>query len=309
MLYTLTLNPSIDYIMQIDDITVGETNYANEEKMLPGGKGINVSRVLNQLNVANKALGFIGGYSGQFIENWLEREGATHDFIRVEGDTRINVKLKGEAETEINGKGPFISEAESKKLIERIIELGPTDTIILSGSKSRGLSDNFYNEIIEICREQDINFVIDTNSKELLDILKAEPYLVKPNQAELGHFFDVTIQSKKDAIHYGKKLEKGGAKNVIVSLGGEGAIFIDETQTLIASNPKGTVVNSVGAGDSMIAGFMAGIEKGLTKEEAFVLSVQCGSATAFNQDLATKEAIFELNNHVNIERIENDENN
>src|SRR5690625_1004646 len=165
MLYTLTLNPSIDYIMQIDDITVGETNYANEEKMLPGGKGINVSRVLNQLNVANKALGFIGGYSGQFIENWLEREGATHDFIRVEGDTRINVKLKGEAETEINGKGPFISEAESKKLIERILELGPTDTIILSGSKSRGLSDNFYNEIIEICREQDINFVIDTNSK------------------------------------------------------------------------------------------------------------------------------------------------
>ena len=308
MLYTLTLNPSIDYIMHINDVKVGETNYANDESMLPGGKGVNVSRILNQLGVANKALGFIGGHTGRFIEDWLKKEGADHDFISINGDTRINVKLKGEVETEINGKGPIITEVESKKLLTKVGQLTSTDTIILSGSKSRGLSDTFYNQIIDICTEQNISFVIDTNSKELLDILNKKPFLVKPNQAELGQLFNQSIQSKEEAIYYGKKLQEGGAENVIVSLGGDGAIFIDQNQTYLAKSPKGNVINTVGAGDSMIAGFMAGIEKGLTKLEAFKLSVQSGSATAFNEDLATKEAILALNNQVIIERVENYEN-
>lgn len=308
MLYTLTLNPSIDYIMHISNVKVGETNYADKEKMLPGGKGINVSRVLNRLGVTNKALGFIGGHSGHFIEEWLTNEGAKHEFIKVNGDTRINVKLKDEAETELNGKGPIISEKESEALLNQILKLTSSDTIILSGSKSRGLSETFYNEIIEICQKQQINFVIDTNSKELLDILKAKPFLVKPNQAELSQLFNQPIQSKTDAIYYGKKLQEGGAQNVIVSLGGDGAIFIDDQETYIAASPRGKVINTVGSGDSMIAGFMAGIEKGLSKLEAFKLSVQCGSATAFSEDLATKDAILALSNQVEIERVEDNEN-
>lgn len=308
MLYTLTLNPSIDYIMHTSDIKVGSTNYADDEKMLPGGKGINVSRVLNQLDVTNKALGFIGGHSGRFIEDWLEKEGINHRFITIDGDTRINVKLKGQVETEINGKGPIISKEDSQTLLNQIEQLSTTDTLILSGSKSRGLSETYYNQIIKICQQRQIEFVIDTNSRELLDILKAKPFLVKPNQAELGQLFNKEIQTKTEAIYYGKKLQEGGAKNVIVSLGGDGAIFIDEQDTFIATSPTGKVINTVGSGDSMIAGFIAGIENGLSKLDAFKLSVQSGSATAFSEDLATKEAILALTNQVKIERVENDEN-
>lgn len=302
MLYTLTLNPSIDYLMQISDLKIGETNYTSGERMLPGGKGINVSRVLNQLGVDNKALGFIGGHTGHFIEEWLKLEQVNYDFITVNGDTRINVKLKGKTETEINGVGPIITQTNSMELLNKIKQLDAGDTIILSGSKSRGLSDTFYNDIIEVCTKQGVSFVIDTNSKELLNILKAKPFLVKPNQAELGNLFNRTIQSKTEAIHYGKKLQEGGAENVIVSLGGDGAIFIDKDQTYLADSPKGQVINTVGSGDSMIAGFMAGIEKGLTKLDAFKLSVQSGSATAFNSDLATKEDIIALNNQVKIRK-------
>lgn len=298
MLYTLTLNPSIDYIMQIGEIELGATNYTKGEYTLPGGKGINVSRVLNQLEVSNQALGFIGGHTGKFIEEWLENEGANCDFIPVNGETRINVKLKGAEETEINGMGPVISEAESQKLFQQIEKLTSKDTIIMSGSKNKGLSETFYNDIIKICQANGVSFVIDTNSKELLEALKAKPYLVKPNQAELGDLFDVTIESTEDAVHYGKKLQQAGAKNVIVSLGGAGAVFIDEDQTYLAESPTGEVLNTVGSGDSMIAGFMAGIEKGFSKLEAFKLGVQSGSATAFNEDLATKEAIIALNNQV-----------
>lgn len=304
MLYTLTLNPSIDYIMPIGDIELGGTNYAKGEYMLPGGKGINVSRVLNQLDVPNQALGFIGGHIGKFIEEWLENEGANYNFIPVDGQTRINVKLKGAEETEINGIGPVISEEDSQKLKTQISKLTSEDLIVISGSKNKGLSETFYNDIIEICQKNDVSFVIDTNSKELLEALKSKPYLVKPNQAELGDLFDESIQTEEDAVHYGKKLQEAGAKNVIVSLGGDGAIFIDADKTYVAETLKGQAVNTVGSGDSMIAGFMAGIEKGLSKLEAFKLSVQSGSATAFNEDLATKEDILALNNQVKIREVE-----
>lgn len=300
MLYTLTLNPSIDYIMPISDLKLGATNYSDGEYTLPGGKGINVSRVLNHLEVPNQALGFIGGYTGTFIEEWLKNEGANYDFIPVSGQTRINVKLKGEKETEINGNGPVISKAESEQLIERINALTSEDTLIISGSKNKGLPETFYNDIIKICQSNGTSFVIDTNSKELLKALEAQPFLVKPNQDELGDLFEVVIDSKENAIYYGKKLQEAGAQNVIVSLGGEGAIFLDEDKTYIAQSPKGKVRNTVGSGDSMIAGFMAGIEKGLSKLEAFQLSVQSGSATAFSEDLATKEDILALNNQVQI---------
>ena len=304
MIYTLTLNPSIDYIMPINQINLGATNYANNEYMLPGGKGINVSRVLSQLDVPNKALGFIAGHTGKFIEDWLEKEEANYEFIPVKGQTRINVKLKGENETEINGNGPNITQENIQKLKQQISKLTEKDTLILSGSKNKGLPETFYNELIEICQKNQVSFVIDTNSKELLQALSAQPFLVKPNQAELGDLFNQEIQTKEEAIKYGKKLQEAGAQNVIVSLGGDGAIFIDEKQIFIGKSPKGKVLNTVGSGDSMIAGFMAGIEKGQTKEEAFKLAIQSGSATAFNEDLAKKADILALDNQIEIERFE-----
>lgn len=304
MIYTLTLNPSIDYIMPINQINLGATNYANNEYMLPGGKGINVSRVLSQLDVPNKALGFIAGHTGKFIEDWLEKEEANYEFIPVKGQTRINVKIKGDNETEINGNGPNITQENIQKLKQQISQLTEKDTLILSGSKNKGLPEMFYNELIEICQKNQVSFVIDTNSKELLQALSAQPFLVKPNQAELGDLFNQEIQTKEEAIKYGKKLQEAGAQNVIVSLGGDGAIFIDEKQIFIGKSPKGKVLNTVGSGDSMIAGFMAGIEKGHEKEEAFKLAIQSGSATAFNEDLAKKADILALDNQIEIERFE-----
>lgn len=304
MLYTLTLNPSIDYAVEIDDITIGATNYSNNEYMLPGGKGINVSRILNQLKVANESIGFIGGYTGQFIEEWLNKEQAQSHFIHVDGDTRINIKLKGNHETEINGKGPVISQEDREKLFNYLRQLTSNDVLIISGSKNRGLPETFYIEIIKLIKQKDVAFVIDTNSKELLEALAFQPFLVKPNQAELENLFDVSIDSTETAIEYGQKLQQLGAQNVIVSLGGAGAILIDEKQTFIAQAPKGKVFNTVGSGDSMIAGFVGGIEKGLQKREAFELAVQCGSATAFSKDLATKTDIEALNQQVKIRKVE-----
>lgn len=304
MIYTLTLNPSIDYIMKVEDVNFGGTNYSNEEYMLPGGKGINVTRVLNQLNIPNTALGFIGGYTGRFIEEWMTKEQANHQFIEVDGDTRINIKLKGDMETEINGRGSVISEENSQKLLKQLQQLTAEDTVIISGSKNRGLSETYYIEIIQLLAANNVSFVIDTNSKELLEALKYNPLLVKPNQDELGDLYNVKIESVEDAVFYGKKLQQAGAQNVVVSLGGSGAIFIDENQSIYAKAPKGQVINTVGSGDSMIAGVIAGFEKGLSKLEAFKLGVQSGSATAFNEDLAKEADIVALNNQVVTREVE-----
>lgn len=304
MIYTLTLNPSIDYIMKVEDVNFGGTNYSNEEYMLPGGKGINVTRVLNQLNIPNTALGFIGGYTGRFIEEWMTKEQANHQFIEVDGDTRINIKLKGDMETEINGRGSVISEENSQKLLKQLQQLTAEDTVIISGSKNRGLSETYYIEIIQLLAANNVSFVIDTNSKELLEALKYNPLLVKPNQNELGDLYNVKIESVEDAVFYGKKLQQAGAQNVVVSLGGSGAIFIDENQSIYAKAPKGQVINTVGSGDSMIAGVIAGFEKGLSKLEAFKLGVQSGSATAFNEDLAKEADIVALNNQVVTREVE-----
>ena len=260
--------------------------------------------VLSQLEVPNIALGFIGGHTGKFIEDWLKAEQATVDFVPVAGDTRINVKLKGAHETEINGLGPVISEGEMGELLEKIEQLTDEDTLIISGSKNRGIPEDFYLQVIKKLRGNGANFVMDTNSKELLQAVAYEPLLVKPNQAELGDLFGVTIETQDEAIAYGQKLLEKGAQHVIISLGGDGAIFLSEEIVYKADSPKGNVINTVGAGDSMIAGFMAGMTQGLSKKEAFELSVQSGSATAFNQDLAKKEDVYALNKRVNIREVE-----
>lgn len=300
MIYTLTLNPAIDYIMQIDEIKLGKTNRSRSEKMLPGGKGINVSRVLNQFQLENQALGFVGGTNGQFIKDWLAAEGSQHDFIEVEEETRINVKLKGSSETEINGAGPTISGEQSQALLDKIASLEVDDILILSGSKAKGLATNYYPAITKICEAKGIQFVIDTNSKELLTSLAAKPLLIKPNQDELGDFFETTISSLEEVKYYGRKLQEKGAQNVIISLGGDGAVFINADQIITAKAPQGHVINTVGAGDSMIAGFVAGIMHNLAVDHAFSLAIQAGSATAFSEDLARIEDINSLENQVEL---------
>ena len=198
---------------------------------------------------------------GKFIEEWLEKEDAAYHFIPIEGQTRINVKLKGKMKQRLTEEAQLFPRKKAA-INKQIDQLTSEDTLVISGSKNKGLSETFYNEIIKICQKNQTSFIIDTNSKELLEALAARPFLVKPNQSELGDLFGKTIQTKEEAIDYGKKLQKAGAQNVIVSLGGEGAIFIDDDQVIMADSPKGKVKNTVGSGDSMIAGFLAGIQKG-----------------------------------------------
>lgn len=300
MIYTLTLNPSIDYLMYIDEIIVGKTNRASREQMLPGGKGINVSRILNQFEVSNIALGFVGGNSGEFIKQWLQKEGTTTQFIEIEGNTRINVKTKGHQETEINGAGPVISEDATNQLRQQIQAMTSDDLIVLSGSKAQGLPDDFYISLITLLKERNIPYIFDTASQELLEALPMAPLLVKPNQDELGELFGTEIQNIDDVVTYGKKLHEMGAQNVIVSLGGDGALFIDGERIIKADAPKGNVISTVGSGDSMIGGFIAGLEQGLPASQAFVLAVQSGSATAFKEDLAEKADIDALNGAVKL---------
>ncbi len=300
MIYTLTLNPSIDYLMYIDEIHVGKTNRAKREQMLPGGKGINVSRILNQFEVENISLGFVGGFSGAFIREWLEKEGSATQFVDIQGDTRINVKTKGSKETEINGAGPIIDEEAMNQLRQQVQLMTSDDLIVLSGSKAQGLPDDFYLSLIDLLKERSIPFIFDTASQELLEALPMQPLLVKPNQDELGDLFGVEIQTMDEVVQYGKKLQELGAQNVIVSLGGDGALFVDNERIIKAEAPKGQVINTVGSGDSMIAGFIAGLQQGLPASQAFVLAVQSGSATAFKEDLAEKHDIDALNGAVRL---------
>jgi 1-phosphofructokinase len=268
--------------------------------MLPGGKGINVSRILNQFEVPNIALGFVGGFSGDFIREWLEKEGSSTQFIEISSPTRINVKTKGTNETEINGAGPVIDEEAINQLRQQIQMMTSEDLIVLSGSKAQGLPEDFYLSLISLLKERGIPFIFDTASQELIKALPMAPLLVKPNQDELGDLFGVEINSLDDVVLYGKKLQELGAENVVVSLGGDGALFIDKERIVKADAPQGKVINTVGSGDSMIAGFVAGLQQGLPASQAFVLAVQSGSATAFKEDLAEKEDIDALNGAVGL---------
>lgn len=294
MIYTLTLNPSIDYIVGIQDFQFGKTNRTSFEQKYPGGKGINVSRVLKELGIESTALGFIGGFTGVYIEETLETLGIETDFVRVDDDSRINIKLKGNVETEINGQGPIIKEDKIKQLKNQLKNLTDTDVVILSGSKLRSLSENFYEELIEMIKKSSAEFIIDTNAGELLNILKYQPLLIKPNKEELEDLFGVEIGSSEEVIPYGKQLIEKGAQHVIISLGEEGAYLFTKEEILFGEAPAGQLVNSVGAGDSMIAGFVAEWTKSNNVIEAFKMGLAAGSATAFNEDLARREDILRL---------------
>ena len=303
MIYTVTLNPSIDYLVRVDDFEMGKVNRTKQEAKYPGGKGINVSRVLKRMGNQTTALGFIGGQTGSFVKSYLEKEQIPARFTEVPGDTRINIKLKSEIETEINGQGPEIPAEMYEKLMDEISRLQPEDMLVLSGSIPSSVPKDVYETIVSACRETGIKVAVDTSGPSLTGIVKAHPFLIKPNHHELGDLFSVPISSSQDAMEYGTKLVEMGAENVIVSMAGEGAILCTGTQAFIGKTPKGSVVNSVGAGDSMVAGFIGTYEKTLDIVEAFRFSLAAGSATAFSSDLCTMEDIEKLLPRINVQEI------
>ncbi|MBA2877976.1 1-phosphofructokinase [Anoxybacillus ayderensis] len=304
MIYTCTLNPSVDYVVKAQQIELGKLNRATKTAYFPGGKGINVSRVLKRLHVHNIALGFIGGFTGQFIADELKREHILTDFITVPGQTRLNIKLKGEKETEINGEGPIISDEHKEALIAKIKQLKKGDILVLAGSLPPSVDDTFYVTMMEEAKKRRVAVVVDTSGNALKQAVAYEPFLLKPNQMELGELFGVSIHSRHQMLEYGKKLINNGVQHVIVSLAGDGAILFHKDVILVAQAPKGIVKNSVGAGDSMVAGFLAAYVNEASLEEAFRYSVAAGSATAFSEDLCTEEEVHRLLDEVKIIRME-----
>lgn len=296
MINTITLNPSLDYIVKVDDFKVGHVNRTSKEDIYPGGKGINVSIVLKNLGVKNRALGFTAGFTGEEIEKLVANHGVDNEFIRLEkGMSRINVKLKSREESEINGMGPNISKNDIEKLYEKLEALKAGDFVVLAGSIPNTLPDDIYETIMKDFKDKEINFVVDATKDLLLNVLKYKPFLIKPNHHELGEMFNVKLNSKDEIITYAKKLQEIGARNVIISMAGDGAILIEENgEITISDTPKGTLVNSVGAGDSMVGGFLAGIAENKNIKEAFKIGVATGSASAFSEGLATRDKVEEL---------------
>ncbi|MGL5506395.1 MAG: 1-phosphofructokinase [Paraclostridium sp.] len=304
MIYTVTLNPSIDYVIKVDNLKNGEVNRVNEEHIYPGGKGINVSLILREHGYASKALGFVSGFTGEYITNVLRDKGLDEDFIKINnGFTRINVKVKSVEETEINGQGPIISNEDLEKLYKQINELDEDDILVLAGSIPNTLDSRLYENIMDMLKYKNVKVVVDATRSLLMNVLKHKPFLIKPNNYELEEIFGVKLESTKDIIEYAIKLKDMGAQNVLISMGKDGSILITDNYEVYQSNvPYGTVINSVGAGDSMVAGFIAGYLNSKDYKEALKLGAASGSATAFASDLATKENIYELLDDIIIER-------
>ncbi len=303
MIYTVTLNPSIDFIVHVDHLAIGALNKMTQDFKLPGGKGINVSRILKRIDVDSTALGFVGGFTGTFISDWLTKEAIDHQFTSVTDDTRINIKLKSGEETEINGLGPAISESEIADLKAKFSQLKPDDIVILSGSKPAGLAVDFYEVLIELVQNAGADFVIDTTGAELFAALPAHPLLIKPNNHELAELYQTSFSSIEDILPYGQKMLQDGAKNVIVSLGGDGALLFSGEKIYRTNVLKRPLKNSVGAGDSMIAGFIGRYAETRDVVDAFKWGVACGSATAFSDDLAQADFIHELLPEVEVKEI------
>ena len=295
MIYTVTFNPAIDYVVRIDEMTTGRVNRSNDEKIYFGGKGINVSAVLNELGVRSKALGFVAGFTGEAIEKGVAEKGIETDFVHLEnGFSRINVKIKSKEETELNGQGPAIDHKSLEQLFSKLDKLQDGDTLVLAGSIPASMPPDIYERILERLTGKNIKAVVDASKDLLLNVLKYKPFLVKPNNHELGEMFGVALKTMDEIKEYAGRLKDMGARNVLVSMAGDGALLIDENgKTHICGVCKGTVKNSVGAGDSMVAGFIAGSEQG-DYEYALKLGTAAGGATAFSDDLAARDDIFRL---------------
>ena len=293
MICTVTFNPSLDYIVSVEDFKLGLTNRTSSELLLPGGKGINVSTVLMNLGIENTALGFTAGFVGDEIIRRLQEMGVASDFIQIaDGISRINVKLKSIDGTEINGAGPAIEENKVEELMKKLEKLGEGDVLFLAGSIPSSMPDDMYEQIMKKMGGKDAMIVVDATKDLLVNVLKYHPFLIKPNNHELGEIFGVELKTREDVVPYGKKLQEKGARNVLISMAGEGAVLVAEDgQVFEEPAPKGQLVNGVGAGDSMVAGFMAGWMEKKDYEHAFHMGIAAGSASAFSENLATKEEI------------------
>lgn len=300
MIYTVTFNPALDYILELDKLEIGKIQKSKTELILPGGKGINVSTVLTNLEIDNIALGYKAGFVGAEIERLLRNMNVKTDFIDLEeGNSRINVKVSAEEETAINTNGPKISESKILELLEKLKNLTENDFLVLSGSIPSSIKDDIYEKICGIVREQNVRIVVDATKNLLVQALKYNPFLIKPNNEELGEIFGVEIHTKEDAYVYGKKLKEMGAQNVLVSMGKIGAALIDEAgQEYFIKSPEGKRVNTVGSGDSMVAGFIAGFLKYNNYNDALRMGVSAGSASALSKYLATKEEVYNLFNNI-----------
>lgn len=296
MVYTITFNPAIDYVIGLDSLQVGTVNRTTFEKVFFGGKGINVSCMLNTLEVPNVALGFVAGFTGKAIEEGIQSLGVSTDFIHLrEGTSRINIKVKSDEETEINGQGADILEEELLRLYSKLDSLKSGDFLVLAGSIPKSLPNDIYESIMERLSNRKVNFVVDCSGELLLNALKYEPFLVKPNHIELAETFGVELHSNDEVILYARRLKTMGAVNVLVSMAEKGSILVDEDGVVhIAQAPRGKVINSVGAGDSMLGGFLASYTKGRHYDEALRLGTACGSATTFSEGLGERRLIDEI---------------
>lgn len=296
MIYTVTLNPAIDCVMHLDKFNAGCTNRASGAFCIAGGKGVNVSQVLKSLGKESILLGFLAGFTGREIERQLTEKGCRCDFIMLpEGFTRINIKLNGSEETEINGTGAPISESDRERLFEKLKKLGRGDILVLAGSIPKGLSADIYSDIMELLSGTGADIAVDTEGKALLNTLRHRPFLIKPNNHELGAIFGCEISTPEDAAKYGIILRQQGARNVLVSMAGDGAVLCAEDgKVYFQAAAKGRVINSVGAGDSMVAGFIAGFTEKRDYAYALKLGTAAGAATAFSEELAAKEDIEEI---------------
>lgn len=296
MIYTVTLNPSLDYIVSVTDLNLGTTNRTTNELLYPGGKGINVSIVLNNLGIESKILGFTAGFTGREIRRKIKEIGLSENFIDVnEGMSRINIKIRSNQETEVNGMGPKLTEENIKNLYEQLDALTEGDVLVLSGSIPSGLSSTLYQDIMKRYKDKRLLIAVDASKDLLTNVLPLNPFVIKPNKQELEEILDIKLNDTQDTVIYAKKLQETGARNVIVSMAGNGAVLVTEDgDTFYTKPPVGKAVNSVGAGDSMLAGFLYGYLTFKDYEKAFYYSVCTGSASAFSEGLATKDAVERL---------------
>ena len=298
MIYTITFNPALDYITQVENFRIGEINRTKMETILPGGKGLNVSIVLKNLEIENTALGFIAGFTGEELIKKLEAKGVKTDFVKVEnGFTRINIKISSESrekvkETALNGIGPQITSKDIEELFDKLDKVTTEDVVVLSGSVPKNINKSIYKEICKKLKEKGITFVVDSTQELLMSVLEYKPFLIKPNKEELEETLNCKISTKEELINAAKELKKLGAQNILVSLGKDGALLLTkEDKVLVSKAPKGNIVNTVGSGDSMVAGFLAGYHKTKDYEYALKTGVAAGSASAFSIELATKKDV------------------
>ena len=298
MIYTITFNPALDYIIQVENFKIGEINRTKTETILPGGKGLNVSIVLKNLKIENTALGFVAGFTGEELIHKMESQGVKTDFVKVEkGITRINIKIssineKKVEETALNGMGPQITKNDIEVLFEKIEKMSTKDVVILSGSIPKNIDNDIYEKICKKLNEKEITFIVDSTQELLMNVLKYNPFLIKPNKEELEETLNCKISTKEDIINAAKKLKEMGAQNVLVSLGNDGALLLTkDNNTYYSKAPRGQVVSTVGSGDSMVAGFLAGYYQTQNYEHALKTGVAAGSASAFSVELATKEDV------------------